>query len=124
MSNRPAGRRSLRLTTYCRGALALLAVVVVGAVDLIAPTLGDQALYRTYANKLAAGGVLYGDVWDIKQPGIRRNATLLVTMFRRFNLWAAAGAGLQPNATTSRRLPRRGPVKREPGGAAATVDLC
>jgi hypothetical protein len=48
----------------------LAVVALVGAADLISPTLGDQALYLTYANKLATGGVLYRDVWDIKQPGI------------------------------------------------------
>jgi len=34
------------------------------------PLVGDQALFLIGAEKLAAGGVLYRDFWDIKQPGV------------------------------------------------------
>lgn len=51
-------------------ALALGLVTVLGGLHLPDPLSGDAALYQTGARALAAGRVLYRDVWDLKQPGI------------------------------------------------------
>jgi len=43
---------------------------LIGWSRLYDPFAGDQALFLIGAEKLQAGGVLYRDFWDIKQPGI------------------------------------------------------
>ena len=45
-------------------------ILVIGWSRLYDPFAGDQALFLIGAEKLQAGGVLYRDFWDIKQPGI------------------------------------------------------
>jgi len=51
-------------------AAAVILVAAVGASRLFDPFSGDQALFLVGAKTLHAGGVLYRDYWDIKQPGI------------------------------------------------------
>jgi len=51
-------------------AVAVLLVAAIGASRLFDPFSGDQALFLVGAKTLHAGGVLYRDYWDIKQPGI------------------------------------------------------
>jgi hypothetical protein len=51
-------------------AMAVLPVLVMGAIHLNRPFHGDTALFTLGAELMAAGGVLYVDFWDIKQPGI------------------------------------------------------
>jgi hypothetical protein len=52
-------------------AIAALALVLfLGTLRLFDPFSGDQALFLVAAQKMHAGGVLYRDFWDIKQPGI------------------------------------------------------
>jgi hypothetical protein len=50
--------------------LALALVLGLGLLHLPFPFNWDQALFTLGARRLAAGGVLYRDFWDIKQPGI------------------------------------------------------
>jgi hypothetical protein len=50
------------------GAVALVAVL--GVLRSFDGFGGDQALFLLGAQKLHAGGVLYRDFWDLKQPGI------------------------------------------------------
>jgi hypothetical protein len=49
---------------------ALVLVGFLGALRLFDPFSGDQALFLVGARAMHAGGVLYRDFWDIKQPGI------------------------------------------------------
>lgn len=49
---------------------ASLIIFSIGWSRLYDPFAGDQALFLIGAQKLHAGGVLYRDFWDIKQPGI------------------------------------------------------
>ncbi len=51
-------------------AAAVILAAVIGASRLFDPFSGDQALFLVGAKTLHAGGVLYRDFWDIKQPGI------------------------------------------------------
>lgn len=51
-------------------AAAAILVVAIGASRLFDPFSGDQALFLVGAKTLHAGGALYRDYWDIKQPGI------------------------------------------------------
>ncbi len=51
-------------------AVAVLLVAAIGASRLFDPFSGDQAVFLVGAKTLHAGGVLYRDYWDIKQPGI------------------------------------------------------
>jgi len=55
-------------------------VAALGALRTFDPFAGDQALFTVGALALHAGGVLYRDFWDIKQPGV-------------FLFYLAAGAG-------------------------------
>lgn len=50
--------------------LALLAVLLLGLIHLPHPFNWDQSLFLLGGQRLAAGGVLYRDFWDVKQPGI------------------------------------------------------
>jgi hypothetical protein len=50
--------------------LVLAAIAALGLVHLAMPLLFDQAIFMMGAKRLAAGGALYRDFWDIKQPGI------------------------------------------------------
>ena len=50
--------------------LSLALVAAVGLVKLPEPFMGDQALATLMGAKLAHGGALYRDLWDLKQPGI------------------------------------------------------
>ncbi len=52
------------------GRAAVFLVAVIGASRLFDPFSGDQALFLVGAKMLDAGGVLYRDYWDIKQPAI------------------------------------------------------
>lgn len=57
--------------TFLQATVATIVVILVlGALRLFDPFSGDQALFLVAAEKLHAGGVLYRDFWDIKQPGI------------------------------------------------------
>ncbi len=49
---------------------AFLILALIGWSRCYDPLVGDQALFLIGAEKLAAGGVLYRDFWDIKQPGV------------------------------------------------------
>ncbi|MBT8216501.1 MAG: hypothetical protein HKN74_12170 [Acidimicrobiia bacterium] len=50
-------------------AIAGIALVVIfGLVVLPLPFYGDQALFAVYGERITAGGVLYRDLWDPKQP--------------------------------------------------------
>jgi hypothetical protein len=51
-------------------AIVLLAVLALGLIHLPHPFDWDQSLFTLGAERLAAGGVLYRDFWDVKQPGI------------------------------------------------------
>ena len=64
----PAVPRGLRFTRT--EVLALLAVLALGLVHLPYPFDWDQSLFTLGGQRLAAGGVLYRDFWDLKQPGI------------------------------------------------------
>ncbi len=50
--------------------VALALVAALGGLRSFDPFAGDQALFTVGALKLHAGGVLYRDFWDLKQPGI------------------------------------------------------
>jgi len=50
--------------------LVLLAVLALGLLHLPYPFGWDQSLFTLGGERLAAGGVLYRDFWDVKQPGI------------------------------------------------------
>ncbi len=60
----------LRVTLRQATVATIALIVVLGALRLFDPFSGDQALFLVAAEKLHAGGVLYRDFWDIKQPGI------------------------------------------------------
>jgi hypothetical protein len=49
---------------------ALLVVAFAGLVNLPVPFHDDQGFFTTGARELLAGGALYRDFWDAKQPGI------------------------------------------------------
>lgn len=57
-----------RFTLYDGVALGLVAVLGVG--NLAIAFMGDQVVHVLGAQKMAVGGVLYRDFWDLKQPGI------------------------------------------------------
>lgn len=48
----------------------LLAIFLIGLINLPLPFWGDQAFYLIGAKEMNEGLVLYHDYWDIKQPGI------------------------------------------------------
>jgi len=61
---------------------AAVALVFLTGLTLIAfPYYGDQALFLIAARKLAAGGLLYRDFWDLKPPGIIAFYTAAVYLF-------------------------------------------
>ena len=64
----PAARARLGLSPG--EAFALLAVLVLGLLHLPHPFDWDQSMFVLGGQRLAAGGVLYRDFWDLKQPGI------------------------------------------------------
>lgn len=64
----PAARARLR--PLRNGALVLLAVLALGLIHLPQPLNWDQSMFLLGGQRLAAGGVLYRDFWDVKQPGI------------------------------------------------------
>jgi hypothetical protein len=87
--------------SWAVGALAM--VVVLGGLKVYTPLDGDQALFLYTAQSIDAGGVLYVDVWDLKQPGI-------------FWFYGAAG----PEHLYRRRSPGpdvQSPVAASPGPA-------
>jgi hypothetical protein len=51
-------------------ALALAAVVSLGALNLNYPFVADQVIALLGAKSLAAGGTLYVDFWDNKMPAL------------------------------------------------------
>lgn len=57
-----------RLSAWDFAALALVAVI--GLIHLPHPFEWDQATFVLGARRLAEGGVLYRDFWDVKQPAI------------------------------------------------------
>ena len=59
-----------RLRRSRSGATTLLAVLALGLIHLPYPFNWDPSLFTLGAQRLAAGGVLYRDFWDLKQPGI------------------------------------------------------
>jgi hypothetical protein len=50
--------------------LVILAVTLLAYIQLWAPFSGDQALFTLIGEELRGGRRLYGEIWDIKQPGI------------------------------------------------------
>lgn len=61
---------------------AAVALVFLTGLSLIAfPYYGDQALFLIAARKLASGGLLYRDFWDLKPPGILAFYTAAVYLF-------------------------------------------
>jgi hypothetical protein len=50
--------------------LAIGVIAILGLLCLQVPFMGDQAVHLLGAQKLRDGGVLYRDLWDLKQPGI------------------------------------------------------
>jgi hypothetical protein len=50
--------------------LAVSGVIVLGLIRLPQPFMGDQALNTVMASKITRGGIIYRDLWDLKQPGI------------------------------------------------------
>ena len=63
---RSLDRRSEVIALAC----AALSIVAIGWSRCYDPFSGDQALFLIGADKLHAGGVMYRDFWDIKQPGV------------------------------------------------------
>lgn len=61
------------------GAFALLALIALPAAGT--PFRGDQALFAVSARQLAAGAVLYRDIWDVTNPGIYVFYTLAGSLF-------------------------------------------
>jgi hypothetical protein len=64
----PAAPARFRLSR--NESLTLFVVLVLGLIHLPHPFGWDQSLFTLGAERLAAGGVLYRDFWDLKQPGI------------------------------------------------------
>ena len=62
--------RSTSRVALTLGLLSIAVAAALGASRVFEPFYGDQALFLTGASSLHAGGVLYRDFWDIKQPGI------------------------------------------------------
>ena len=50
--------------------IVLLLILLIGLIRLPQPFMGDQALSAMMGAKLGSGGVIYRDLWDLKQPGI------------------------------------------------------
>lgn len=50
--------------------VCLLPCVLLGIARLPETFTGDQAMFVVYAERLSNGGMLYTDIWDVKQPGI------------------------------------------------------
>jgi hypothetical protein len=63
---------TLKVQTGETIAFAIVATILllIGWSRFFDPFVGDQALFLIGAEKLQAGGVLYRDFWDIKQPGV------------------------------------------------------
>jgi hypothetical protein len=59
-----------RLRLSRNEAITLFVVLVLGLIHLPHPFGWDQSLFTVGAERLSAGGVLYRDFWDVKQPGI------------------------------------------------------
>lgn len=51
-------------------AIALTLIASMGALKLLTPLDGDQALFLYFAEAIDHGERLYVDIWDMKQPGI------------------------------------------------------
>lgn len=51
-------------------AASLISVAILGIARLSETFYGDQAMFTVYARAISEGAVLYGDIWDVKQPGI------------------------------------------------------
>ena len=64
------GRPSQIMAEVLWGLAALLVIAVVGALKLLTPFDGDQALFLYFAQAIDQGERLYLDIWDMKQPGI------------------------------------------------------
>ena len=60
--------RLSRFAVYNCAALAIIGLM--GILCLPIPFMGDQVIHVLGAMKMDAGGVLYRDFWDLKQPGI------------------------------------------------------
>lgn len=58
------------LTEVAWAAFALTLIAGVGALKLLTPFDGDQALFLYFAQAIDHGERLYIDVWDMKQPGV------------------------------------------------------
>ena len=76
---RPLGESSIAVSTSAFEALvseiawAAIAVTLIaglGALKLLTPLDGDQALFLYFAQAIDNGERLYVDVWDMKQPGV------------------------------------------------------
>lgn len=56
--------------TFFPYTIPVIVILLMGLIHLPHPFYGDQALFMVGARELSAGGKLYVDFWDIKQPGI------------------------------------------------------
>jgi len=79
---------SPRWTRLDWAALALLALL--GALNLAQPLAWDQTMFALGARRMHAGGVLYRDYWDPKQPGLFFFYELAGVLFG----WGAGGVHL------------------------------
>jgi hypothetical protein len=79
---------SARWTRLDWAALALLALL--GALNLAQPLAWDQTMFALGARRMHAGGVLYRDYWDPKQPGLFFFYELAGVLFG----WGAGGVHL------------------------------
>ncbi len=59
-----------RVAELAWAAFALGLVASIGALKLLTPFDGDQALFLYFAQAIDHGEKLYVDVWDMKQPGV------------------------------------------------------
>lgn len=67
-ARRAAERPGARRTAWVAAVIGAIALLGVGA--LFQPFTWDQAVFALGAERLSAGGRLYVDYWDFKQPGI------------------------------------------------------
>lgn len=58
------------LTEVAWTAFVLMLIAGIGALKLLTPFDGDQALFLYFAQAIDHGEKLYVDVWDMKQPGV------------------------------------------------------
>lgn len=68
---RPTGRGRSPSSGPSRLDLGVLAaILLLGAINLPQPFGWDQSIFAIAARRMHEGGLLYRDVWDVKQPGL------------------------------------------------------